>query len=162
ATAPINPAPFSNLLVAIPAKLSNSDATSTFSIFPCDKAIRSNAFSFSKDRTRILSSPRSIERSVSSMPFPMPSMEANDLKINVNVLGKRNTSFSVRVCSFSTASRSAPRANTPASSTPSTNDLALIASSKSSITGPPANNDVQNLRKPDRTFGFNSSIIPKS
>eukprot|EP00804_Cyclotella_cryptica_P025101 CCRYP_016552-RA/>CCRYP_016552-RA protein AED:0.48 eAED:0.90 QI:41/0/0.5/1/0/0/2/0/69 len=66
------------------------------------------------------------------------------------------------LANFSTASLSAPRARTPASSTPSTKDFAFSASSKSPMTGPPANKAVQNLRNPDRTFGFSSSIIPKS
>mmetsp|Transcript_5512 Transcript_5512/g.15388 ORF Transcript_5512/g.15388 Transcript_5512/m.15388 type:complete len:224 (+) Transcript_5512:493-1164(+) len=64
--------------------------------------------------------------------------------------------------SFSTAKRSAPDASTPIFSTPDTSRLALRESSISEISGPPSKSAVQNSRKPSRTLGLRSFIMPKS
>lgn len=58
--APNKPAFLRIRLVANPVIFNSKDATRRFSIFPWFRDIRSNAFSFSNDRTRIFRSPLSM------------------------------------------------------------------------------------------------------
>lgn len=122
----------------------------------------------------------------------MPSTEAKARKMKVNVGGKRKTDSSVSVrrsspsvllmsdapflppscaslkrrmkkrASFSTARRSAVRLSTPIWPIASTSSRALAASCASETNGPPPKRAKQKLRKPSRTCGVSSSIIPKS
>mmetsp|Transcript_8107 Transcript_8107/g.24195 ORF Transcript_8107/g.24195 Transcript_8107/m.24195 type:complete len:207 (-) Transcript_8107:1359-1979(-) len=64
---PARPTALMRGLDAAPATFSSTDASRTFSVLSCVRAILSRAFSFSSDRTRILSDPLSMARSVSSM-----------------------------------------------------------------------------------------------
>ena len=64
---PAYPAPLNSLLEAKPAIFKKIVASSKFSDRFCVSAIRSNAFSFSSDRTRIFNDPSSMERKVSSI-----------------------------------------------------------------------------------------------